>query len=63
MSVRLYEVPPSLHLLGGSLIEVFKTFGLSLVIAGAIVTTTCTISTFLFSHFVLKLNVAPLLAR
>jgi putative transport protein len=43
---------------GGSLIEVLKTFGFSLVVAGAIVTTTCTISTFLFGHFVLRLNVA-----
>jgi putative transport protein len=43
---------------GGTLIEVMKTFGVSLIIAGAIVTTTCTISTFLFGHFVLKMNVA-----
>jgi putative transport protein len=43
---------------GGTLIEVMKTFGVNLIIAGAIVTTTCTISTFLFGHFVLKMNVA-----
>lgn len=43
---------------GGSLIDVLKTFGLSLIVAGAIVTTTCTISTFLFGHFVLRMNVA-----
>jgi putative transport protein len=43
---------------GGSLLEVLKTFGISLIVAGAIVTTICTISTFMFGHFVLKMNVA-----
>jgi len=37
---------------------VLGTFGLSLILAGAIVTTVCTVSTFLFGHFILKLNVA-----
>jgi putative transport protein len=43
---------------GGTLLEVLRTVGLSLVLAGAIVTTTCTVGTFLFGHFVLKMNVA-----
>ncbi|MGE5322964.1 MAG: hypothetical protein ACM3SW_08885 [Actinomycetota bacterium] len=43
---------------GGSLIQVLQTLGLKLVLAGAIVTTFCTFATFLFGHFVLRLNVA-----
>ncbi|WP_299482216.1 TrkA C-terminal domain-containing protein [uncultured Roseibium sp.] len=43
---------------GGSLIATFQAFGFSLVLAGIIVTTFCTISTFLFGHFILRMNVA-----
>ena len=43
---------------GGSIVETLQEFGLNLVLAGIIVTTFCTISTFLFGHFVLRMNVA-----
>lgn len=43
---------------GGSIVQVLQTLGPKLVLAGAIVTTFCTLSTFLFGHFVLRLNVA-----
>ncbi|AOS97585.1 Aspartate/alanine antiporter [Microbulbifer aggregans] len=43
---------------GGTLIELLQTQGPKLILAGAIVTTFCTIATFLFGHFVLRLNVA-----
>jgi len=43
---------------GGSFVQVMQSLGLKLVLAGAIVTTFCTFATFLFGHFVLRLNVA-----
>ncbi|WP_170788792.1 aspartate-alanine antiporter-like transporter [Ruegeria lacuscaerulensis] len=43
---------------GGSLISTMQAFGVNLLIAGAFVTTVCTISCFLFGHFIMRLNVA-----
>ena len=43
---------------GSTFFQVMQEFGLKLVLAGAIVTTFCTFATFLFGHFVLRLNVA-----
>lgn len=43
---------------GGSIVQLLQSQGPKLVLAGAIVTTFCTLSTFLFGHFVLRLNVA-----
>ncbi|PRY20232.1 putative transport protein [Aliiruegeria haliotis] len=43
---------------GGSFIATLQAFGLDLVFAGVLVTTVCTLSTFFFGHFVLRLNVA-----
>jgi len=43
---------------GGTIVSVLQTLGPKLVVAGVIVTTVCTLGTFLFGHFVLRLNVA-----
>jgi putative transport protein len=43
---------------GGSIVSVIQTLGPKLIIAGVIVTTVCTLGTFLFGHFVMRLNVA-----
>ncbi|MEL6767371.1 MAG: hypothetical protein AAFP17_09340 [Pseudomonadota bacterium] len=43
---------------GGSLLATLEAFGISLIIAGALVTTVCTIGCFLFGHYVMRLNVA-----
>ncbi len=43
---------------GGSLISTMQAFGVNLLIAGAFVTTVCTISCFFFGHFIMRLNVA-----
>ena len=42
---------------GGTIVSVLQTQGPKLVLAGMIVTTVCTLGTFLFGHFVLRLNV------
>ena len=43
---------------GGSLVAVLKSQGPILLLAGFIVTTTCTVGTFMFGHLILRLNVA-----
>lgn len=43
---------------GGTFVQVMQSTGLKLILAGVIVTTFCTLSTFLFGHFVLRMNVA-----
>jgi putative transport protein len=43
---------------GGSLVAVLKSQGPILILAGFIVTTVCTVGTFMFGHFILRLNVA-----
>jgi putative transport protein len=43
---------------GGSLVAVLKSQGPILILAGFIVTTACTVGTFMFGHFILRLNVA-----
>ena len=43
---------------GGTIVQVIQSQGPKLILAGAIVTTFCTFATFLFGHFVLRLNVA-----
>jgi len=43
---------------GGTIVQVIQSQGPKLILAGAIVTTFCTLATFLFGHFVLRLNVA-----
>ncbi len=40
------------------MISTMQAFGVNLLIAGAFVTTVCTISCFLFGHFIMRLNVA-----
>lgn len=43
---------------GGTIVSVLQSLGPKLILAGIIVTTVCTLGTFLFGHFVLRLNVA-----
>jgi putative transport protein len=43
---------------GGSIVSVIQSLGPKLILAGVIVTTTCTLGTFLFGHFIMRLNVA-----
>lgn len=43
---------------GGTIVSVLQSLGPKLILAGVIVTTVCTLGTFLFGHFVLRLNVA-----
>ena len=43
---------------GNTIVSVLQTQGPKLVLAGMIVTTVCTLGTFLFGHYVLRLNVA-----